>query len=84
MEKEWNTLNKLNCPQCGSGKIRIYEERIITEVRKINKDNTVSKRKERFPISSAGWSGIECLECRGMFDYDLDKNGKIIEIFKKD
>lgn len=76
-------MNKLICPQCGSNKLRVYEERIITEVRKINKDNTISKRKKRYPISDPGASGIECLECNGMFDYDIDISGKIIEIYSK-
>lgn len=77
-------LNKLTCPQCGSDSLRIYEERIITEIRKINKDNTISKRKKRWTISDSGASGVECLECREIFDYDIDNNGKIIDIFKRE
>lgn len=73
-------MDKLVCPRCGSDQLRVYEERIITEVRKINKNNTISKRKKRYPISDPGASGIECLGCAEMCDYDMDNKGRIIEI----
>lgn len=57
-------MNKLICPQCGSDRLRVYEERIITEVRKINRDNTISKRKTRYPTSDAGADGTRMFGLR--------------------
>ena len=69
-------MSNIFCPVCGKENLICYEEQIITEERKINKDNTISKRKKINPISDNGASGIMCLDCNNLFDYDTDDKGE--------
>jgi hypothetical protein len=73
---------KVICLNCGSNKLVQFKEKLITEYRKINKDGTISKRKEDQYSDGYAW-GIQCRDCNSLFDYETDENGKVISLEEK-
>jgi hypothetical protein len=75
-------LKKVTCLNCGSDNLVEFKEKLITEYRKINKDGTISKRKEVENSDGYAW-GIQCRNCNSLFDYETDSNGKVISLDEK-
>jgi hypothetical protein len=76
------------CPNCnaiGIENFEVYEEKCITEWRKITKDGKISKkllRKGEDKYCSMPW-GLQCKSCNSLLNYYLDNDGNIIEIDTK-
>jgi uncharacterized OB-fold protein len=74
---------KLECLKCGSNDLFHYQEKYLTEYRELNKDNSISKRKEDDNMSYDAPEGIMCRNCYTRFDYELDSKGRVIELEEK-
>lgn len=71
---------EIKCLDCGSKKLTHYKEFLNTEYRPITQNGYISKKKyEGNQDTNFPW-GIICDTCHAYFDYEEDKNGKIIEL----
>jgi len=75
---------KIKCLNCGSDKLIHYEEETITKERKINKDGSISKIERVALEGVAGAYGVMCLDCAGLFNYELDNKDRIVELFHRE
>ena len=76
--------SKLVCLNCGSEKLMEFREKLVTEYRVINKDNSLAKKSiEGYSDYNNAW-GIECKECSSLFDYEMDDKNRVIKLIDRD
>lgn len=74
----------MKCQNCKQGSLFLYREKCIAEHRKITKRGTISKRVELSTDKTYGMPEyLECDSCGKVFDFGIDDNDKIIEVWEK-
>jgi hypothetical protein len=76
--------NKFKCLSCGSTKLIVYKESVITRNYGIKADGTITKKVISLcEGDNSNPEGVLCQDCYDRFDYDT-KDGKITEMYPKE
>ncbi|MNL91058.1 hypothetical protein D3C81_07860 [compost metagenome] len=73
-------MSKLKCLNCGSENLTYYREELYIFNTTLNKNGTIPK-KEKLGYTDGNFPcHIDCVDCRAMFNYEVDKKGKVVQL----
>lgn len=71
---------KIICLNCGSRTLLHYQEKHVTEYRKITSDGKISRRMNEGVANYNNPNGLICDNCNTIYDYETDNLNRIIKM----
>lgn len=68
------------CPECNEGKLQYFRKYEYSKIRTITKDRKISKKLSSKNYDDLAVEFLECPDCNSDFSFDVDNDGRIINI----
>lgn len=73
-------MSNLKCLNCGSGNLVFYREELHVFKTPLTKGDRIPKKENLLYTDGNFPHHVDCDDCKSMFDYETNKEGKVIRI----